>query len=633
MRSFRRYAVSVVALLASQAAHAQSMAPVDPIPPVATVDENGVDMTAGVARIPIELLPFTMSPNGAPVSVNITGPGGGIANAAFTAGMGGAVNAGLSTSYGAENGSYPFGNTKMPDANGLVPQLDWNGGLSSAPPTAQSDGSYIFMPESLERGQDSPLAIIPAGSGGNQANTQIFSMRGTRMVVGSLGQATQIIFPDGEKWDLYYNTVTYAGGSAFPGSTFPILPSRPAARLKFLISSRGYGIQYSYLRDSLAGTNSYNEMEWAAPTRIVFFNRAKIFCDPSTLVDCGSLSSLNSYATIEYNNATPSVIFKTPKNRTGVKIAFTASATTVEDMAVPGSARTYTGGQMTHKLVTSAYSGPNGNFQYSYAYWTQEGEPCPCDGGTTAERTDPLGGSISTGGDINYSMPGYLIDAAGLVSNYEWRRGKPVGLIRNSAFGAPFSSVGFQADNRGNIKKQTLIPSDTSAPITLYTKVFSSECLNPKTCNKPTSITDGKGNVTAYTYSSDHGGVLTEVAPAVGGVSPVRRYAYGQRYAWIKNASGGFVHAGDPVWLLLSEKTCRTTATNVAADSCAGGASDEVVTSYDYGPDTGLVGNNLLLRGRAVTADGVTLRTCYGYDDNGNKIWETSPRAGLATCD
>jgi hypothetical protein len=39
-----------------------------------------------------------------------------------------------------------------------------------------------------------------------------------------------------------------------------------------------------------------------------------------------------------------------------------------------------------------------------------------------------------------------------------------------------------------------------------------------------------------------------------------------------------------------------------------------------------------MLRGVAVTADGQTLRTCYGYDRDGNKISETKPRAGLAVC-
>ncbi len=65
-------------------------------------------------------------------------------------------------------------------------------------------------------------------------------------------------------------------------------------------------------------------------------------------------------------------------------------------------------------------------------------------------------------------------------------------------------------------------------------------------------------------------------------------------------------------------------------NACSGGSGDEVVTTYDYGPDSGP--NNLFLRGVAVTADGVTLRTCYGYDANGHKTYETKPRAGLASC-
>jgi YD repeat-containing protein len=58
--------------------------------------------------------------------------------------------------------------------------------------------------------------------------------------------------------------------------------------------------------------------------------------------------------------------------------------------------------------------------------------------------------------------------------------------------------------------------------------------------------------------------------------------------------------------------------------------SDEVLTTYDYGPDSGP--NNLLLRGKAVTADGKTARTCYAYDALGNKISETSANAQLANC-
>ena len=80
--------------------------------------------------------------------------------------------------------------------------------------------------------------------------------------------------------------------------------------------------------------------------------------------------------------------------------------------------------------------------------------------------------------------------------------------------------------------------------------------------------------------------------------------------------------------MLTEDRTCRTTAT--VSSACAGGSSDEVITAYDYGPASGP--NNLLLRGVATTADGVTRRTCFSYDWMGNKISETKPRAGLAVC-
>ncbi|MDG5488825.1 hypothetical protein NYR55_09380 [Sphingomonas sp. BGYR3] len=153
--------------------------------------------------------------------------------------------------------------------------------------------------------------------------------------------------------------------------------------------------------------------------------------------------------------------------------------------------------------------------------------------------------------------------------------------------------------------------------------------------NKPTSIIDPLGRVTSYTYSSVHGGVLTEVLPAVDGVSPAKKYGYVQRYAWLKNGSGGFSPAASPIWLLSEMRTCRTTALDLSSGACAGGVNDLVLTQYEYGPDSGP--NNLWLRGTAVTAqdtDGVirTLRTCYGYDAMGRKIWETAPKAGLAQC-
>ena len=156
-------------------------------------------------------------------------------------------------------------------------------------------------------------------------------------------------------------------------------------------------------------------------------------------------------------------------------------------------------------------------------------------------------------------------------------------------------------------------------------------CANNVVCNKPASTTDANGNVTSYSWDLVHGGPLTETGPAVNGISPQTRHSYAQRQAWIANGSGGWAAAGPPIWVRTATSTCRTSA--ATGNPCAT-AGDEVLTQYDYGPDTGP--NTLLLRGQTVTAtDGgvaTTLRTCYAYDARGRRIGETQPEANPASC-
>jgi hypothetical protein len=156
-------------------------------------------------------------------------------------------------------------------------------------------------------------------------------------------------------------------------------------------------------------------------------------------------------------------------------------------------------------------------------------------------------------------------------------------------------------------------------------------------CTKPTTTTDARSYVTDYTYDTTHGGLLsvTGPAPAAGAPRPQTRHTYAQRYAWIANGAGGYVMAPTPIWVRTSTSTCRTSAaTGNPAAPCAAGALDEVLTTYDYGPDSGP--NTLLLRGQAVTAEVggslVTSRTCYGYDARGRRISETQPNANLGSC-
>ncbi|HYW17591.1 MAG TPA: hypothetical protein VE891_15740, partial [Allosphingosinicella sp.] len=174
--------------------------------------------------------------------------------------------------------------------------------------------------------------------------------------------------------------------------------------------------------------------------------------------------------------------------------------------------------------------------------------------------------------------------------------------------------------------KPGVLNPDGSVPAPIVTSAAYVTALGSKAVNKPLSMTDARGFATTWTYATEHGGVLTETGPAVNGVTPQKRYSYVQLYARLADGSA----AGPPVWLLDRMSTCRTG--NPAETGCALGAADEVATTYDYGAAS--AGNNLLLRGQAVTADGTTLRTCFAYDWQGRKISETGPggNVGLAAC-
>ena len=138
-------------------------------------------------------------------------------------------------------------------------------------------------------------------------------------------------------------------------------------------------------------------------------------------------------------------------------------------------------------------------------------------------------------------------------------------------------------------------------------------------CNKPVWREDYRGNRTDYTYDPAHGGVLTETGPAVGGVRPQMRYDYALRRARVSDGSGHVAEAAG-IWLPSRKAFC---ATGPASGWGCDLPGDEVVTTYDYGPDSGP--NNLRLRSETVTVGGVGRRTCFGYDWIGNRISTTRP--------
>ncbi|WP_199798563.1 RHS repeat domain-containing protein [Erythrobacter aureus] len=141
------------------------------------------------------------------------------------------------------------------------------------------------------------------------------------------------------------------------------------------------------------------------------------------------------------------------------------------------------------------------------------------------------------------------------------------------------------------------------------------DCSVAINCDKPITHTDPSGNVSNYSYSPVHGGILTSTAPAPtpGAARPQTRTTWRQYTAFFSGGSG-------TIWLPSSTSSCISQA------SCAGTA-DEIKTTYTY--DTSR--NLLPLSVTVASGDGSQSRTTsWTYDGAGNKLSEDGPAAGTA---
>ncbi|MFC4307532.1 hypothetical protein ACFPN2_00420 [Steroidobacter flavus] len=397
-------------------------------------------------------------------------------------------------------------------------------------------------------------------------------------------------------------------------------------RIQSVTNSAGYQIKFTYASDTISDTPSTHSA-WTRRTSATAINNAFEYCDP----EADSCNLSGDWPSVSY--------------------ASSAGVHTVTDAL--GRTTQYTWGPTYYRVKTPA--SPTDNIQYTIAFFTVNNEPVRRvtaatrgpntwtysyallgtyhPGQITTTSLSPLGKQkVYVAGYGDYAGELYSVkDPINRTTSFSACRGTSGGISYRSidvySVTAPEgNSIVRTCDPRGNVTSVTRkAKAGANLQDLVTTATFADICTNAneKTCNQPTATVDARGAQTDYEYDPAHGGVLKERLPAVNGVRPERRYDYEQKYAYVKNSAGVLAPAATAVWVPTRISECRTT------NSCSGGA-DETVTTYEYGAE-GTV-NRLLVRGKVVTAGGVSLRTCYSYDRLGNRISETTPRAGSATC-
>ena len=143
---------------------------------------------------------------------------------------------------------------------------------------------------------------------------------------------------------------------------------------------------------------------------------------------------------------------------------------------------------------------------------------------------------------------------------------------------------------RGDV--ESIVRTDKAGTTsTSVTATYPTSCTNEILCGRPTAITDARGNVTDYSWSATHGGLLSETLPtAPNGVRPQTRHSYAQFNAWYRtSAATTQVQNANAVWRRTRTSACAT----AAGAACVNGA-DEVYTATSYETGNASTRSNLL---------------------------------------
>jgi YD repeat-containing protein len=481
---------------------------------------------------------------------------------------------------------------------------------------------------------------------------------GTTSCGGAQVGTYQPITPAGSKLELITATQNYFRYTGADGSIINFTPGVAGKALNWT-KPDGTRLDFTYSGGTSGALKSvFSNRGWAilfeSATKICAVNLAQTYVSPTSPCPSGAQAVTYTYATGTYSTSWKLMTSATKGGNTrSYQYAANDHVNCIKD---PGQStcriqNTYTAcpedpyfppvqpGVRLRDYVTSQTDGAGRTYNYTYSVngcpqWQSNTDPDyrSFDYVSTTMSETGVPGAIVAITDTASQITS-LTDPLGRNSQfvydgsslYDYESGDLVETILPEG-----NKTYFLKDARGNLTSGVTVAKAGSGLANLTQgAIYPPTCSNVMTCNKPTSTTDARGQMTDYIYDAAHGGVLRTIGPVdANGVRPETRSSYVQRTARLKNSAGGYSASSYPVWLLSEQRSCRTSPT--VSGACVGGTADEVVTTFEYGPDSGP--NNLLLRGVAVTTDGQTLRTCFSYDAYGRRISETQPLAGLASC-
>ena len=425
-------------------------------------------------------------------------------------------------------------------------------------------------------------------------------------------------------------------------------------------TNTGFMLKYQLNNQGLTGT----------PDQIVAINRANQYCSPDAAAACPTIGWPT--ATFTWPVGTPSILWTPgkPSSNYLVKLVTPAGVTEIQyqpdDLCFTTNNRedAYCDGHSSglghwsprlHSIKTPESTTPNYQYNFSNNGAVLNGS------WTLYSRLGRLGGAVRNGTDIEgYGVTGpntmdtttansseimvtSQVHDLNVIKSAWTKKGGFYEYLPDTRhlveFHTPIAGGGpkkhyYYNGPRGNLNKITAVDANGNETLLQEVTEFvygGSDCPLPKTCNKPKKVRDALNNITEYEYDSlgRFGNPIKITAPPAKSTITLRAstiYKYAPFYAFYKKDGETITQDSDPVWLLSSEHTCISSAINDTG--CDGGEVDTIKTNYYYGPQTSGVANNLLLRGKSVTADGnPSVRvTCYEYDKTGKLMGETKPK-------